>query len=70
MRIQLGPVVTLLCDSGQRYGHTYYSEDWLERAGLSCPQERAAVAATLDSGEIADALSASWRIAGELVSAP
>ena len=67
---EAGSVVTLLCDSGQRYGHTYYSEDWLERAGLSCPQERAAVAATLDSGEIAEALSASWRIAGDLASAP
>lgn len=61
-----GSVVTLLCDSGQRYRHTYYSEDWLRRAGLACASEQVAVAASLDSGRIADALAVSWQTAGEL----
>ena len=29
-----GSVVTLLCDSGERYTETYYSDTWLESAGL------------------------------------
>ncbi|WP_291988182.1 PLP-dependent cysteine synthase family protein [Candidatus Accumulibacter sp. ACC007] len=61
-----GSVVTLLCDAGQRYADTYYSHDWLQRAGLNCAIERVAVAASLDSGEIATPLAASWQSAGEL----
>ncbi|WP_300680885.1 PLP-dependent cysteine synthase family protein [Nocardioides sp.] len=29
-----GSVVTLLCDSGERYGSTYYSDDWLAEQGI------------------------------------
>ena len=29
-----GSVVTLLCDSGDRYGHTYYDDDWVAAQGL------------------------------------
>jgi cysteine synthase A len=29
-----GSVVTLICDGGERYRHSYYSEDWLRRQGL------------------------------------
>jgi cysteine synthase len=29
-RGQHGAVVTLICDSGERYGDTYYNDDWLE----------------------------------------
>lgn len=38
-----GSVATLLCDSGDRYGSTYYSPEWLEASGLDCraPYERA-----------------------------
>ncbi|MEF8732685.1 MAG: PLP-dependent cysteine synthase family protein [Candidatus Accumulibacter meliphilus] len=61
-----GSVVTLLCDAGQRYADTYYSEGWLQRAGLNCAGERIAVAASLDSGEIATPLAASWQTAGDL----
>ena len=61
-----GSVVTLLCDSGQRYARSYYSEDWLKKSGLSCHGQRAAVAASLDSGRVAAELAASWQTAGEL----
>jgi cysteine synthase len=27
-------VVTLLCDGGERYGHTYYDDGWLESQGI------------------------------------
>jgi cysteine synthase A len=61
-----GSVVTLLCDAGDRYRHTYYSERWLQESGLGCQRERVAVAAALDSGVIPGELSAVWRLAGEL----
>ena len=28
-----GSVVTLICDPGERYLDTYYSDDWLKRQG-------------------------------------
>jgi len=61
-----GSVVTLLCDSGDRYRHTYYSESWLQQASLGCQRERAALAVTLDTGQLPEELSAGWRLAGEL----
>jgi cysteine synthase len=33
-RGQEGSVVTLICDSGDRYGDTYYSDDWLSGNGI------------------------------------
>ena len=29
-----GSVVTLLCDGGERYAHTYYADDWLAEHDL------------------------------------
>ena len=29
-----GSVVTLLCDGGERYAHTYYSDEWVAAQGL------------------------------------
>jgi cysteine synthase A len=29
-----GSVVTLLCDGGERYAHTYYSDEWIAAQGL------------------------------------
>jgi cysteine synthase A len=29
-----GSVVTLLCDGGERYAHTYYDDDWVAAQGL------------------------------------
>jgi cysteine synthase A len=28
-----GSVVTLLCDDGRRYSHTYYDDDWVAERG-------------------------------------
>ncbi len=62
-----GSVVTLLCDSGQRYGHSYYCDDWLARSGLSCRRERAALTSMLAAGEVANELATTWQLAGELM---
>lgn len=29
-----GSLVTLICDSGERYGHTYYNDDWIAAEGF------------------------------------
>jgi len=31
---QTGSIVTLLCDGGERYAHTYYNDEWLGEQGL------------------------------------
>jgi len=31
---QTGSIVTLLCDGGERYSHTYYDDGWLQSQGL------------------------------------
>ena len=30
-----GSIVTLLCDGGERYAHTYFDADWLAQAGIN-----------------------------------
>jgi cysteine synthase A len=47
-RGQSGSVVTILCDSGSRYAHTYYSPAWLSSAGLDGEREQALLRASLD----------------------
>jgi len=39
-----GSVVTLLCDGGERYAHTYYSDDWLAAEGLDLAPHTATLA--------------------------
>ncbi len=41
---ETGSVVTLLCDGGERYGHTYYDDAWLESKGLDIAPYAAALA--------------------------
>jgi len=33
-RRETGSVVTMICDSGERYLHSYYNPDWLRDQGL------------------------------------
>lgn len=39
-----GSIVTLLCDSGERYLNTYYDEGWLKESGLDVTKYRAELA--------------------------
>jgi len=41
---ETGSVVTLLCDGGERYGHTYYDDGWLASHGLDIVPYAAALA--------------------------
>ncbi|TNC28577.1 L-cysteine desulfhydrase Cds1 [Amycolatopsis alkalitolerans] len=47
---QPGSVVTLLCDGGERYAHTYYNDEWLTEQGLAWEPELAAMTEFLATG--------------------
>jgi cysteine synthase A len=45
-----GSVVTLLCDGGKRYAHTYYDDAWIAANGLDLEPHHRTLAAFFDSG--------------------
>jgi len=49
-----GSVVTLICDGGDRYQHTYYSDDWVAASGLDVRAAEEAVRRFLRTGESGD----------------
>jgi len=46
-----GSVVTLLCDGGERYAHTYYDDSWLSEQGIDIAPFVATLENFTDSGE-------------------
>ena len=46
-----GSLVTLICDSGDRYSSTYYNPSWLAEAGLEIDPYREMLERFLDTGE-------------------
>jgi cysteine synthase A len=50
----VGSVVTLLCDAGDRYADTYFSDSWLEGQGLVLDAATDQLNAVLATGEWAD----------------
>jgi cysteine synthase A len=61
-----GSIVTLLCDDGQRYRHSYFDDDWLRQNDLECEAQSNAIDALIDRGEWPAELRRSWRLAGDL----
>jgi cysteine synthase A len=55
--------VTILCDSGSRYAHTYYSPAWQEASGLDCAAEQARLSAYLDGASADTELEQVLRLA-------
>jgi cysteine synthase A len=55
-RGERGSVVTLICDGGDRYAGTYYSDAWVAEQGLVLEPYRAALEAFLASGAFPAAL--------------
>ena len=47
-----GSLVSLICDSGERYGHTYYNDDWIKAQGFDLAATEQALEAFLDKGEL------------------
>ncbi|HLO95009.1 MAG TPA: PLP-dependent cysteine synthase family protein, partial [Burkholderiaceae bacterium] len=62
-----GSVVTLLCDSGERYRHSYFDPAWRAAQGLDCEAEAAQVQSLLQTGTWPAALRSGWQLAGELL---
>jgi cysteine synthase A len=48
---QRGSVVTLVCDSAERYAETYYDEGWLDAQRIDPEPARLALQSFLDKGE-------------------
>lgn len=48
---QQGSVVTLLCDGGERYAHTYYDDAWVAAQGLDIAPHMATLRRLLATGE-------------------
>ncbi len=63
---QGGSVVTLLCDDGQRYRHSYFDDAWLAANDLECGAESDAIDALMERGEWPTELRRSWRLAGDV----
>lgn len=49
---QTGSVVTLLCDGGERYAHTYYNDEWVTEQGLDIEKYGNALQDFLMSGSL------------------
>lgn len=45
-----GSVVTLLCDSGERYGHSYFDDGWVAAQGMDLPPHEAVIGDFLTTG--------------------
>ncbi len=53
-RGETGSVVTLICDGGERYLHTYYDDDWLAGQGLDVAPFLATLERFADTGDWAE----------------
>ena len=51
-----GSIVTILCDAGERYAHSYYDPAWYEARGIEVAAADAAIAAAV-AGEPLPALA-------------
>ena len=56
-------IVSLICDSGQRYGATYFDDRWLAGCGLACEPEAALVTQWVAQGQAPAAALAALRSA-------
>ena len=47
-----GAIVTILCDAGDRYAHSYYAPEWYAANGIDVERPDAAIAAAVAGGRI------------------
>lgn len=60
-RGQQGSIVTILCDSGDRYAHSYYSEAWYRERGMDITRSDAVIEAAVAGAPLPDLPSAQPR---------
>jgi cysteine synthase A len=46
-----GSIATILCDSGERYGHSYFDDKWMAAQGFDVGPAVEAIAACAERGE-------------------
>ena len=63
---QGGSVVTLLCDGGDRYRHTYFDDAWQRAQGLDSTAEQVALLDWIERGRVPAAVASQVRRAGAL----
>lgn len=51
-RGRAGSIVTILCDSGERYAHSYYKHDWYLEQRINMVESDAAIAAAVAGGQL------------------
>jgi cysteine synthase A len=56
-----GSLVTLICDSGERYANTYYSGEWLQANGLDPAPIEPKIEAFLAGGKLELEFEENWR---------
>ena len=61
-----GSIVTLLCDDGERYRHSYFDAEWLQGNDLECQAQSEAIDALMCRGEWPAELRRALRLAGDL----
>ncbi|KRA98263.1 cysteine synthase [Devosia sp. Root685] len=49
-RDEAGSIVTLICDSGERYAQTYFSDDWLAQQGIDIADDMARIEEVIATG--------------------
>ena len=49
-----GSIVTILCDSGERYAHSYYDPAWYGRHGIAVESADRAIAEAVAGGALRD----------------
>ena len=54
-----GSIVSILCDAGERYAHSYYNPDWYRQQGIDVVGADAVVA-TAVAGQGMPALPCAW----------
>ena len=65
-----GSIVSLICDSGERYSQTYYDDVWLARRKIDLRRWRRQLQAFVETGEWAERQPRAWRTAGGFASSP
>ena len=59
-RGESGSIVTILCDGGERYAHSYYNPDWYAAEGIELDDADRVIAAAADGdGALPDLLPVS-----------
>jgi len=57
-RGETGSIVTILCDSGERYAHSYYNPDWYACNGIDTVNSDAVLAKAVAGGVLPAMLTA------------